>query len=175
MVQPEQSPRGFPGFFYSYPHCLWLARSTDMTTSTAKTEFRLTAEGMAALKAELQELTTHKRVEIAERLKEAKADGDLSENAMYGRISEIEHILKHSSLISNTGKSEVALGSTVHVVLEGGTQKYTIVGSTEANPDEGKISEESLVGKALLGKKAGDEVAVQVPSGTLNYKIHKVE
>lgn len=157
-----------------------------MTTSTAKTEFRLTAEGMAALKAELQELTTHKRVEIAERLKEAKADGDLSENAMYdaareaqgfmeGRISEIEHILKHSSLISNTGKSEVALGSTVHVVLEGGTQKYTIVGSTEANPDEGKISEESLVGKALLGKKAGDEVAVQVPSGTLNYKIHKVE
>jgi len=157
-----------------------------MTTSTAKTEFRLTAEGMAAMKAELQELTTHKRVEIAERLKEAKADGDLSENAMYdaareaqgfmeGRISEIEHILKHSSLISNTGKSEVALGSTVHVVLEGGTQKYTIVGSTEANPDEGKISEESLVGKALLGKKAGDEVAVQVPSGTLNYKIHKVE
>ena len=157
-----------------------------MTTSTAKTEFRLTAEGMAALKAELQELTTNKRVEIAERLKEAKADGDLSENAMYdaareaqgfmeGRISEIEHILKHSSLISNTGKSEVALGSTVHVVLEGGTQKYTIVGSTEANPDEGKISEESLVGKALLGKKAGDEVAVQVPSGTLNYKIHKVE
>ena len=157
-----------------------------MTTTTIKTEFRLTAEGMAAIKAELQELSTTKRVEIAERLKEAKADGDLSENAMYdaareaqgfmeGRIAEIEHILKHASLISNTGKSEVALGSTVHVVLEGGTQKYTIVGSTEANPDEGKISEESLVGKALLGKKAGDEVAVLVPSGTLKYTIHKVE
>lgn len=157
-----------------------------MTTSTTKTEFRLTAEGMAALKAELQELTTNKRVEIAIRLKEAKEDGDLSENAMYdaareaqgfmeGRIAEIEHILKHSSLISHTGKSEVSLGSTVHVALEGGTQKYTIVGSTEANPDEGKISEESLVGKALLGKKAGDEVSVQVPSGTLTYTIHKVE
>lgn len=157
-----------------------------MTTSTIKTEFRLTAAGMAALKAELQELTTNKRVEIALRLKEAKEDGDLSENAMYdaareaqgfmeGRIAEIEHILKHSSLISNTGKSEVGLGSTVHVALEGGTQKYTIVGSTEANPDEGKISEESLVGKALLGKKAGDEVSVQVPSGTLTYTIHKVE
>jgi len=141
---------------------------------------------MAALKSELQELTTNKRVEIAQRLKEAKADGDLSENAMYdaareaqgfmeGRIAEIEHILKHSSLISNTGKSEVSLGSTVHVVLAGGSQKYTIVGSTEANPDEGKISEESLVGKALLGKKAGDEVHVQVPSGTLKYTIHKVE
>lgn len=157
-----------------------------MTTATTKTEFRLTAEGMAALRAELQELATNKRVEIAERLKEAKADGDLSENAMYdaareaqgfmeGRISEIEHILKHSSLISNTGKSEVALGSTVHVALAGSSQKYIIVGSTEANPDEGKISEESLVGKALLGKKAGDEVLVQVPSGTLTYMIHKVE
>ncbi len=150
------------------------------------TEFRLTAEGMAALKDELHELTTNKRTEIAERLREAKADGDLSENAMYdaareaqgfteGRISEIEQILKHASLISSTGKSEVGLGSTVHVVLEGGARKYTIVGSTEANPDEGKISEESLVGKALLGKKAGDEISVQVPSGTLTYKIHKVE
>jgi transcription elongation factor GreA len=157
-----------------------------MNTTTTKTEFRLTAAGMAALKAELQELTTTKRAEIAVRLKLAKEEGDLSENAMYdaaredqgfteGRIAEIEHILKHSSLISSTGKSEVALGSTVHVVLAGGTQKYTIVGSTEANPDEGKISEESLVGKALLGKKAGDEVSVLVPSGTLTYTIHKVE
>lgn len=151
-----------------------------------KTEFRLTAEGMASLKSELQELTTTKRTEIAERLKEAKADGDLSENAMYdaareaqgfteGRISEIEHILKHASLISSSGKSEVGLGSTVHIELAGGTQTYTIVGSTEANPDEGKISEESLVGKALLGKKSGDEVVVNVPQGTISYKITKVE
>ena len=151
-----------------------------------KTEFRLTAEGMEALKVELRELSTNKRVEIAERLKEAKADGDLSENAMYdaareaqgfteGRISEIEHILKHASLIASTGKSVVGLGSTVHVELGGGSQKYTIVGSTEANPDQGKISEESLVGKALIGKKAGDEIAVEVPSGTLSYKISKVE
>lgn len=154
--------------------------------TTMKTEFNLTAEGLATLKSELHELTTVKRGEIAVRLKLAKDDGDLGENSMYdaaredqgfteGRIAEIEHILKHTTLISKTGKSEVALGSTVHVALEGGTHTYTIVGSTEANPDEGKISEESLVGKALLGKKAGDEVAVMVPSGTLKYMIHKVE
>lgn len=154
--------------------------------SATKTEFRLTSEGMETLKAELQELSTSKRAEIALRLKEAKADGDLSENAMWdsareeqgfieGRISEIEHILKHASLISSSGKSTVGLGSTVHVELAGGAQKYTIVGSTEANPDQGKISEESLVGKALIGKKAGDEIAVNVPSGTLTYKISKVE
>ncbi|HSX02078.1 MAG TPA: transcription elongation factor GreA [Candidatus Saccharimonadia bacterium] len=155
-------------------------------SNTTKTEFHLTADGIQALKDELKELTTTKRVEIAERLKEAKADGDLGENAMYdaardeqgfieGRIAEIEHILKHAIIISAKKGDKVSLGSTVHVELEGGSQRYTIVGSTEANPDEGKISDESLVGKALLGKKPGEEVEIEVPSGKLTYKIMKVE
>jgi transcription elongation factor GreA len=155
--------------------------------NTISNEFLLTAEGLQALKDELHYLTTTKRAEIAERLKEAKNDGDLSENAMYdaarddqqfaeGRISEIEHIIKHVKIIEGKGnKGTVALGSTVHLELEDGTQKYTIVGSTEANPDLGRISNDSPIGKALLGKKPGDQVAVNVPSGTLTYKITKVE
>jgi transcription elongation factor GreA len=153
--------------------------------NATKNEFHLTAEGIQALKDELKELTTSKREEIAQRLKEAKADGDLSENAMYdaardeqsfveGRISEIEHILKHAAVISNKGKGTVALGSKVHVELEEGTMEYVIVGSTEANPDRGFISDQSPIGKALLGKKAGDEVEVDVPSGTIVYRIKKV-
>jgi transcription elongation factor GreA len=150
-----------------------------------KSEFHLTAEGLEALKSELQELTTNKRGEIAERLKEAKADGDLSENAMYdaardeqsfveGRISEIEHILKHAAVISNKSSSSVALGSKVHVELEEGEAEYVIVGPTEANPDKGYISDQSPIGKALLGKKSGDKVEVDVPSGTIVYKIKKI-
>jgi transcription elongation factor GreA len=153
--------------------------------NSTKNEFYLTAEGLQALKDELQALTTSKRGEIAERLKEAKADGDLSENAMYdaardeqsfveGRIAEIEHILKHAAVISNKGTNSVALGSKVHVELEEGEVEYVIVGSTEANPDEGKISDQSPIGKALLGKKAGDEVEVEVPSGKIVYRIKKI-
>src|SRR5882672_2682582 len=112
--------------------------------NATKNEFYLTADGLQALKDELQELTTSKRGEIAGRLKEAKADGDLSENAMYdaardeqsfveGRIAEIEHILKHAVIISGKGSNgSVILGSKVHVELEEGEQKYVIVGSTEA-------------------------------------------
>ena len=152
-----------------------------------KQEFVLTAAGIQTLKDELEQLTTTKRAEIAERLKEAKADGDLSENAMFdaardeqgfveGRISEIEHILKHSKLIEVSSKGgSVGLGSTVHVELSSGKQRYVIVGSTEANPDEGKISDESPIGRALLGKKPGDKVEITVPSGVITYKISAVE
>jgi transcription elongation factor GreA len=153
---------------------------------TIKNEFLLTSEGMQALKDELLELTSTKRAEIAIRLKDAKEDGDLSENAMYdaarddqswleGRIAEIENILKHSVLIQVKSGGQVALGSTVHLELEDGTQRYTIVGSTEANPEEGKISNVSPLGQALLGKKPGEQVEVAVPAGTITYKISKVE
>ena len=153
--------------------------------NATKNEFYLTAEGLAGLKDELQVLTTSKREEIAARLKEAKADGDLSENAMYdaardeqsfveGRISEIEHILKHAVVISNKGNGAVSLGSKVHVELEEGEQEYVIVGSTEANPDKGYISDQSPIGKALLGKKPGDQVEVDVPSGTITYRIKHI-
>jgi transcription elongation factor GreA len=155
-------------------------------TNALKNEFYLTAEGIATLKDELKELTTTKRAEIAERLKEAKADGDLSENVMWdaardeqsfieGRIAEIEHILKHATVIAGKKGDKVSLGSTVHLELEDGQQRYTIVGATEANPDQGKISDESPIGKALLGKKPGEEVQITVPSGKLTYKILKVE
>jgi len=153
--------------------------------NSTKNEFHLTADGLQALKDELQELTTSKRGEIAERLKEAKADGDLSENAMYdaardeqsfveGRISEIEHILKHAAVISSKSSSTVSLGSKVHVELEDGEVEYVIVGTTEANPDKGYISDQSPIGRALLGKKKGDEVAVEVPSGTMTYRIKNI-
>lgn len=153
--------------------------------TATKNEFYLTADGLQALKDELRELTTDKRGDIAQRLKEAKADGDLSENAMYdaardeqsfveGRIAEIEHILKHAAVILNKGTGLVALGSKVHVELEEGEQEYVIVGSTEANPDKGYISDQSPIGKALLGKKPGDEVHVDVPSGTITYRIKNI-
>jgi transcription elongation factor GreA len=154
--------------------------------NVSKKEFYLTTEGISKLKEELQDLTTNQRQKIAQRLKEAKEYGDLSENIqwddakdqqafMEGRISEIENILKNSVVIEGGKKSEVSLGSTVHLELEDGMQKYTIVGSTEANPEEGKISNESPIGQALMGKKPGEEVEVTVPSGTMTYKITKVE
>ena len=156
-------------------------------TASHNKDFLLTADGIIKLQEELQDLTTNQRAKIAQRLKEAKEYGDLSENIewddakdrqafMEGRISEIENILKHAKTIETPKKgSVVSLGSTVHLELEDGVQKFTIVGSTEANPEEGKISNESPIGQALLGKKHGDEVEVDVPTGTLTYKIKNIE
>ena len=158
-----------------------------MTTARANKDFLLTPDGIKKLQEEHKDLTTNQRAKIAQRLKEAKEYGDLSENIewddakdrqafMEGRISEIENILKHSKTIEAPKKGGmVSLGSTVHLELEEGVQKFTIVGSTEANPEEGKISNESPIGKALLGKKHGDEVEVQVPTGRLTYKIKHIE
>jgi transcription elongation factor GreA len=153
---------------------------------TTKTEFLLTKEGVQTLKDELSELQVVQRPKLAQRLKEAREMGDLSENAQYdaardeqgfmeGRIIEIEHILKHTTVIEGKSKGKVGLGSTVHIELENGKVQYTIVGSTEANPDEGRISNESLIGKALIGHKPGEEVEISVPAGTMKYKIVKVE
>lgn len=155
--------------------------------NAAKKDFYLTADGITKLKSELEDLVSNQRAKIAVRLKEAKEYGDLSENAQWddakdqqafveGRISEIETILKHAVVIeSPKTKGAVSLGSVVHVELEDGVQRYTIVGSTEANPEEGKISNESPIGRALLGKKPGESVDVTVPSGTMTYKITKIE
>ncbi|MBW3537973.1 transcription elongation factor GreA [Candidatus Parcubacteria bacterium] len=154
---------------------------------TGKREFYLTSEGVTKLKEELNDLVRNQRVKIAERLREAKEYGDLSENIQWddakdrqafieGRIAEIETILKHSSVIEMPkGTKVVSLGSTVHLELEDGVQRYTIVGSTEANPEEGKISNESPIGRALLGKKPGEQVEVRVPSGTMTYRVTKIE
>ena len=141
----------------------------------------LTAEGLKQLEEELKNLKTEKRREVAARLEEAISFGDLSENSEYdeakneqarveGRILEVEKMLKNVQLIdekkAHAGKT-VRIGSTVTIKSEGekDSETFTIVGSTEANPLEGRISNESPVGSALLGKKKGDSAQVAAPSG----------
>jgi transcription elongation factor GreA len=146
----------------------------------------LTAEGLKKLENELDELKTVRRKEIAERIKQALAFGDISENSEYDeakneqaqleeRIAKLEMVLRNAKLIDDEEISTdvVSIGSRVVVNdLEYDEEmEYTIVGSAEANPFEGKISNESPVGSALLGKKKGDIVEVQVPDGVIKYKI----
>jgi len=149
----------------------------------------LTEEGYKKLKIELENLVTKKRKEIAQKIKTAKEYGDLSENAEYseakdeqafveGRIAELEHILKNAKVVTNKGSQScevVDVGCTVYVHLEGTDYQYKIVGSAEADPEQGHISHESPIGKALLGKRIGDEVEVEIPAGKIRYKIKKIE
>jgi transcription elongation factor GreA len=151
-----------------------------------KREFYLTEDGVKKLQDELAELTDKGRKEIARALKEAKELGDLSENAGWddakerqvfieGRIAEIDSILKQAKIIKKTTGGVVDIGSTVHVELESGKQEFRIVGSTEADPSKGLISNESPIGQALLGCKPGDEVEIEVPAGTITYKVIKIK
>ena len=151
-----------------------------------KREFYLTEDGVKKLQDELAELTDKGRKEIARALKEAKELGDLSENAGWddakerqvfieGRIAEIDSILKQAKIIKKTSGGVVDIGSTVHVELESGKQEFRIVGSTEADPSKGLISNESPIGQALLGCKPGDEVEIEVPAGTITYKVIKIK
>ena len=152
----------------------------------AKKEFYVTKGGLDKLREELDDLVNVQRKKIAAALKEAKEFGDLSENASWddakerqafieGRISEIENILKNAVEIEESHGDVVSVGSVVHVELETGVQKFHIVGSTEADPESGKISNESPIGKALLGKKPGDEIEVDVPAGTMVYRIKQID
>jgi transcription elongation factor GreA len=178
----NKTARECPTFFFNA-----LTQTGGTNMNVAKKDFYLTADGITKLKDELDDLVNNQRPRIAQRLKEAKEYGDLSENAQWddakdqqafveGRISEIETILKHATVIEQPKDSKtVSLGSVVHVEVEEGVQHYTIVGSPEANPEEGKISNESPIGKALIGKKKGDEVEVEVPSGTMTFKIKHIE
>ncbi len=148
--------------------------------------FRLTKEGAAELEAELRTLTA-KRSTIAESIKSARELGDLAENAEYQsarqeqernekRIAEIEHILKNTKLI-NTPKSDdkVLLGVTVKLKSSNGKSKeFQVVGTVEADPLNGKISDESPIGKALLGKKVGEEIEIKTPAETTSYKITEI-
>jgi len=152
----------------------------------AEKDVFLTAEGLKRLEQELDELKTVKRREVAERIKQALAFGDISENSEYDeakneqaqleeRIAKWEMILRNAKLVDdeNLSTDEGSRGSKVIVNdLEYDEEmEYTIVGSAEANPFEGKISNESPVGSALLGKKTGDIVEVHVPDGIIKYKI----
>jgi transcription elongation factor GreA len=148
----------------------------------------ISKDGLNKLQEEMKEITTIKKKEVASRIKTAKEFGDLSENSEYddakneqafmeGRISEIEHILKNAKIIEEVAcktTDKVCVGHTVVVDLEGGEAKFRIVGSYEADPEMGLISNESPIGEALLGKKKGEEVSVKVPAGEMRYKIKKI-
>lgn len=147
----------------------------------------ISQEGYDKLQAELTLLTTVRRKEIAERIERAKELGDLSENAEYseakdaqamneGRILELTNTLKNVTIVQRNGASnEVAMGSRVTVKVNGNEKEYLIVSFNEADPINGKISNESPLGVAFLHHQKGDEVIVETPKGKVNYKIIKVE
>ena len=150
-------------------------------------EVILTKEGLEELEKRLEYLKVQKRAEITERIKIAREFGDLSENAEYdaakneqamieGEILEIEEKLKHVVVIKGAKKGTVSLGSKVELYDRGYEETciYEIVGTTEADLDAGRISNESPIGNALLGRKAGDVVEVAVPEGTAVLEIRKV-
>ena len=151
----------------------------------------LTREGYQKLQEELVNLRTEKREEIAQRLHEALDGGELIENAEYeaakneqafveGRIQELEIILASARIIEDKDKKDhsgiIQVGSTVTISEDGAPEEeFTIVGAAEANPREGKISNESPIGKAILNHRAGEELNVEAPGGTFKVKIIKVE
>ncbi len=146
----------------------------------------LTKERRDAIAAEVAQLKTEGRKAVAERLKQAKDLGDLSENSEYqeareeqsrleARINELEDILRNSAIIKKeNGSGAVRIGSVVKVKKGSHVATYTIVGSNEAKPLQGLISNESPIGKALLGKKVGEVVQVNAPSGIVKYEIVEI-
>lgn len=148
----------------------------------------LTEQGLVELKKEYHELAEKKRPAVVARMTNAREQGDLSENSDYtsakedlafidGRITELEDILKGAKIISicKRDRKTVGLGCSVQVHFNGKKEIFTIVGEWEADPKEKKISHTSPLGKALLGKKIGEEVSVEAPVGKLVYKILKIE
>lgn len=143
----------------------------------------ITAEGLQKLRDELHQLKTVKRREIAQRIQEAKELGDLSENAEYveakneqafveGRIAELETAVKNAVIIQDVKNAEqVRVGSKVTAKHDGTAATYSIVGSNESDPSNGRISNESPLGQALLGKKVGETVTVTVPNGKRTFTI----
>lgn len=146
--------------------------------------YQITDEGKKELEAELDELKS-RRGAIADKIAEARDFGDLSENAEYdtareeqglveSRIAEIEDILLNAELIKGGSKTKVTLGSKVELRTGKRTVVYTVVGPVEADPLEGKISNESPIGAALMGKRVGDEVTFTTPKGDIEYEIIKI-
>lgn len=146
-----------------------------------KKTYQITVEGRQELEAELEELKS-RRGAIADKIAEARDYGDLSENAEYdaareeqglveSRIAEIEDILLNAELIKTTKGSKVSLGSKVELKTGKKTVIYDIVGPVEADPLEGKVSNESPIGEALMGKKVGESVTITTPKGQISYEI----
>ncbi len=146
----------------------------------------ISKDGLDKLRAELEEMLNVRRTEIAQRIHDAKEHGDLSENAEYedakneqafveGRIQTLEVMIKNATIIDeNTSTDHVQIGSTVRVKGEDGPETFMIVGSAEAKPADGRISNESPVGRALLGRRKGDKVVVKVPAGDFAYTIVEI-
>ncbi len=148
-----------------------------------KKTYQITTEGKLELEAELLELKG-RRSQIAEKIANARDYGDLSENSEYdsareeqglveSRVSEIEDILQNAEIIKATKSSTIKIGSTV-VLKNGSRVTYRIVGPVEADPLEGKISNESPIGSALMGKKVGDKVTIKTPKGETTYTVEEV-
>lgn len=149
-------------------------------------KYYLTKERAKELEEELRELKEKRRPQVAERLKRAKEYGDLSENSEYNeareeqelverRIFELEELLRKATIIRKSGGDRVEVGSTVVVKKDRQILRYTIVGSYDASPEEGKISDESPLGRAFLHHRVGDSVTVTTPTGQVVYKIIKIE
>lgn len=153
-----------------------------------KKKIFVTKEGLEELKHELEELSKVKRLEVLERVSGARAMGDLAENSEYtaareelslidGRIEELSDILKNVELIKegvkNTGA--IQLGSTITVSINGKKEDFVLVGEWEADPHNKKISHESPLGKALLGKKIGEKIEVEAPAGTIAYTVVSIK
>jgi transcription elongation factor GreA len=146
----------------------------------------LSREGLDRLRAELEEMVSVRRVEVAQRIHDAKEHGDLTENAEYedakneqafveGRIQSLETLIKNAIIIDEHHSTEhVQIGTTVVVESGDGREEFTIVGSAEAKPTEGRISNESPVGRALLGRRKGEKVLVHVPAGDFAYTIKEI-
>ena len=149
-----------------------------------KKQYQITIDGKKELETELVALKS-RRGDVAEKIANARDFGDLSENAEYDaareeqglletRIGEIEEILNNADIIKSSRKQTIDLGSRVELKTDGKVVNYVIVGPVEANPIEGKISNESPIGMALYGKKVGDSAEITTPKGTVTYKISQV-
>jgi transcription elongation factor GreA len=157
---------------------------------STKKEVLLTREGLTKIEQELELLKTKKRPEVVQRLKAARAQGDLSENSEYDaakeeqtfteeRIVALENIIRNAKLITaeNLDKNVVSVGSTVTIqeLPDKELEKYIIVGSPESDPANGKISNESPIGMAIIGTKSGDLVNINTPDGLIKIKVLKIE
>jgi transcription elongation factor GreA len=150
------------------------------------TEKYVTKEGLKKLKKELEERKTTRRKEITHRIGEAIKLGDLSENAEYheakddqgmneARIRELDNIIKNAVIIKKSNKDSVDFGCTIKVKINDIEKEYTLVGASESDPTQGLISNESPLGEAFVGKKVGEIVEVDAPSGMLKYEIISIE
>ena len=155
---------------------------------TSKEEYFVTEEGLQELKEELEDLSVNVRPEVINTIKEARALGDLSENAEYhaakdkqsqveARIRELEYLIENATIIEEGDNSEVRVGSTVEIkyIDDDEVEEYKIVGSTEADPFENKISNSSPIAKAIIGKKVKDIASVESPNGNYDVQIVSIK